>query len=668
MKKRRPLSVESLEARENPAVFGYAWTNPAVTVSTVPDGTSLDGTPSNLFAALGANGLSAAQVQGEVSRALQSWAAAGNLNFGWVGDNGSALGAAGAAQGDARFGDIRIAARPLDGQVLAITAPAGGYAGTRAGDIILNSNLAFSIGGAAGTFDLYTVLMQETGHAVGLGNNTTSSSVMFETYGGVRSGLAAADVTALNGLYGNRVDPAGMGNNNTQAYAFTVPAVAGTTTKYVRGDIESTADTDFFQFTTPSSVPSGVTVTLRTAGYSQLNTQVALLNAAGTVLASGVGANGANVVLTLPTAAANTTYYVRVQGADTGAYTLGGYKLSVATDPAAADPATAIAAPVYTADAGTNETAETATPPTAFAAPGTYGAYQVRATLDAGDTDYYKFAASDMRGNTGIFSITVRAVNGGPSPVVTAFNWHGVEVVGDVVTTDDGAGQTCQITGVVQGAYGYLRVTPAAGAAAGQQYELNATIQKTAVKYEVLATNTLTAAAPSVFRSVYVKRAQAMVFNLGATAAGVPVGGAAPVVTASIYSRAGQLVASWTTVAGTTGAKAIILLPGEYAIRVTAPLTGATTVAYDLRMLTLTDPIGLDPLDPNYVVPPMPPAPVIGSTTTSTTNPATGVTTTTTTTTDPTTGATTTTITTTTTNFIYVIYPPTYYTWLPPLL
>ncbi len=611
MKKRRPLlTVESLEARENPAVFGYAWANPAVTVSTVPDGTSLDGTPSNLFAALGANGLSAAQVQGEVSRALQSWAAAGNLNFGWVGDNGAPLGAAGAAQGSARFGDIRISARPLDGKVLAITAPSGGYAGTRAGDIILNSNLAFGIGGAAGTYDLYTVLLQETGHALGLGNNTSSSSVMFETYGGVRSGLAAEDATALNGLYGNRVDPAGTGDNNTQAYAFTVPAVAGTTTKYVRGDIESAADTDFFKFTTPSSVPAGVTVTLRTAGYSQLGTRLALQNAAGTVLASAVGGGGADVVLTLPAAAADTTYYVRVQGADTGAFTLGGYKLSVSTDPAAADPATAVAAPVYTADAGTNETAETATQPTIFAAPGTYGAYQVRATLDAGDTDYYKFAASDMRGNTGVFSITVRVVNGGPPPVVKAFNWHGVEVVGDVVTTDDGGGQTCQITGVVQGAYGYLRVTPAAGAAAGQQYELTAAIQKTAVKYEVLDTNTLTAAAPAVFRSLYVMKAQAIAFNLGGTAAGVPAGAAAPVLTASVYKWTGELVTSWTVTAGATGAKTIILLPGEYAIRVTAPLTGATTAACTLRMLTQTDPIGIDPLDPNYHDPMTPPPPL----------------------------------------------------------
>ena len=57
-------------------------------------------------------------------------------------DNGAALGAAGANQGDPHFGDIRIAARALSGNVLAITTPSGPLGGTRAGDIILNNTAA----------------------------------------------------------------------------------------------------------------------------------------------------------------------------------------------------------------------------------------------------------------------------------------------------------------------------------------------------------------------------------------------------------------------------------------------------------------------------------------------------------------------------------------------
>src|SRR3954466_6884587 len=92
--RRTPLPrVEQLEDRTTPANFGFPWPNPGqITVSFVPDGTSLGGSwdtatgtvwavgQSAFFSAM--NGKMPVSVwQGEVLRALQTWAAEVNINL-----------------------------------------------------------------------------------------------------------------------------------------------------------------------------------------------------------------------------------------------------------------------------------------------------------------------------------------------------------------------------------------------------------------------------------------------------------------------------------------------------------------------------------------------------------------------------------------------------------
>ena len=56
-------------------------------------------------------------------------------------DNGAPFGVAGLMQGDPRFGDIRIGARPMSPDVMAITVPPDPFmSGTLSGDMILNSS------------------------------------------------------------------------------------------------------------------------------------------------------------------------------------------------------------------------------------------------------------------------------------------------------------------------------------------------------------------------------------------------------------------------------------------------------------------------------------------------------------------------------------------------
>ena len=117
-------------------------------------------------------------------RAFQNWVANANLNVGVVADGGQDFTVGGAIQGDPRFGDIRIGARPLAGDVLAITAPFNLFS-SYSGNVALNTDNSVNVGGR----DLFTVFLQESGHTFGVGNSPDPASVMYEYYIGNRGGL-----------------------------------------------------------------------------------------------------------------------------------------------------------------------------------------------------------------------------------------------------------------------------------------------------------------------------------------------------------------------------------------------------------------------------------------------------------------------------------------------
>src|SRR5689334_11835405 len=109
----RPLALERLEDRLTPATSGVTWPDAShLTLSFVPDGTRVGDLQSNLFSSLNATGTTAAWQQA-ILRAFQAWAATTNVNVGVVADGGQPLGTTGIVQGDAKFGDIRVAGVPL---------------------------------------------------------------------------------------------------------------------------------------------------------------------------------------------------------------------------------------------------------------------------------------------------------------------------------------------------------------------------------------------------------------------------------------------------------------------------------------------------------------------------------------------------------------------------
>ncbi|MGL4550044.1 MAG: matrixin family metalloprotease, partial [Gemmataceae bacterium] len=265
----RPSRPELLESRDVPALFGQPWADPGtLSVSLVPDGTAVPGGASRLFAAL-----SGVDVQAVVAEAVQAWAEHAGLDFHFVPDGGQPLGTPGAAQGDRRFGDIRIAGVDLAPEVLAITAPHDAFlSATFSGDILINT---------AATFDrdrLLHVLLHETGHSLGLGNSTDPLSVRFHTeHGG--ADLSASDIEAVQALYGVRHEPAG---NDTFASATRLGRNDDEVTLKA-GELGSRADADVYTF---RPAGSAATVHLRASGLSLVRATLTVFDATGVVLAT----------------------------------------------------------------------------------------------------------------------------------------------------------------------------------------------------------------------------------------------------------------------------------------------------------------------------------------------------------------------------------------------
>jgi hypothetical protein len=266
-KKSRKLMLEALEDRLTPTQWGVAWPNPGhLTLSLVPDGTSVGNLKSNLFQSLNANAPTASWEE-EILRAFQTWAVNANINIGVVADGGQAMGTSGAVQGDTRFGDIRIAMAPLGSDHLADTSGFDLSGSTWGGDMLLNSNFNFGVNGQ-GQYDLFTVALHEASHSFGIGDQTTDpTSATYAIYSGARSGLSPADIAALQSLYGGPRSP-DLGGNNSLANALFLSQPG----QNVSADISSATDTQFYSFTTPasSSGTTSFTVQVNAAGTSLL--------------------------------------------------------------------------------------------------------------------------------------------------------------------------------------------------------------------------------------------------------------------------------------------------------------------------------------------------------------------------------------------------------------
>lgn len=607
--------LEQLEDRCTPTVWGIPWTNGShLTVSFVPDGTSVDGTASVLWQKMASCGLSTSVWEGQILQSLQTWAKATNINFSVVPDKGAPLGASGAVQGDSRFGDIRIACVPMSLDVLALTTPPGSLAGTRAGDIVFNSNDVFTVGsgllglnnvtGLAVTQDLYTVALHEVGHALGLPDNTNSASVMYSKYQGAETTLAAVDVTAVQALYGTPAsDPfvAVGANSFGSAFPLQPPATATANSSLsVAGDLTTSADVNYFQLTTGATNPNGLTVQLQTSSQSLLAGQISIYDTYQNLLAT-TAATGAeqNLSLTLTTVRNNAKYFIKVARPASTPFSVGAYQLNVISNPTAPT----VAAPGPTAPL--NNQGKYATLATALPLQTTYGYatgmhYSVQAIeSSSNNVDVYSFqSATVAAGQPNVMTIAVQVPAGGVLPDLTVYGSTQQQI--PVQVLDNGYGHFgIQLANAQSNATYYVAVSTSSDTSAANPYRLDISFCSQTISFAVNAQGTLSQANVTALQLMSVSQSDFRYFALN-----VNGGGNSPAtwVNVTIYDLLGQVVGSLTAGPGQTVSTVMTLNAGLYTIGVSAGTSDGSVlqpVTYTLDSVSISSPIGSTLSNPN---------------------------------------------------------------------
>ena len=314
---------------------GESWPNPShITYSIAPDGVFWDHGTNNLNATFNAKFGTSGIWERQIALALATWESVANINIVPVSDGPYDLNTLGLAQGDPRFGDIRFGGYPfLDTTItLAQTYFPPPNGSTAAGDVELNTSMNFNIGS---TYDLYSVVLHETGHSLGLNEAPNPAEVMATDYGGLRTGLEPGDIAGIQAIYGARTldsyqsqgigvglgDPIDLSKNLAASNQAVISGVS----------LSSIGSTEYYSFVAPSYASGALQVTAAASNISMLSPQVSIYNASGTLLAqaSNPSAWSDNVTASVPAVVPGQRYYMAVTGDTQTYFDVGAYQLVV---------------------------------------------------------------------------------------------------------------------------------------------------------------------------------------------------------------------------------------------------------------------------------------------------------------------------------------------------
>jgi hypothetical protein len=314
------------------AALGDHWTfSSRITYSFMPDGTSVGGVPSALFQTLNAN-YPTATWENQIEQAASLWEGAANANLALVSDGGEAVGSAGDQQDDPRFGDIRIGAVPLPAGVLAETflpPPANG--GTDAGDILLNSTINWQINS---NYDLQTVVAHEFGHALGLGESSVSTAVMYGTYNGIKQALTSDDIAGIQSIYGapqfDQFNSGSTHNSNALTAANITSYITSNAQIAIPSlDITTAGQAEWFKVTVPSTTTGTMAVTVQSSNLSSLAPSLQVYNSSLSSIGQASAPNTFGATITVSSSVASgQVYYFKVTAAG-GPGPIGAYGLLV---------------------------------------------------------------------------------------------------------------------------------------------------------------------------------------------------------------------------------------------------------------------------------------------------------------------------------------------------
>ena len=616
-----PLDLTRLEPRDVPSAVqvGDPWPDPQdLTLSFVKDGTPVGAISSTLFQTMNPAGRPAAWER-EILRAFQTWVAVTNLNVGLVSDSGEPFGTPGDIQGDSRFGDIRVGARPLSTDTLANTAIVDWATGTWSGDVLFNAKSSFAINPppSSTAADVYTVALHEAGHALGLDHSDDPASVMSEEYVGTRAGLSASDVAAIQSIYGGPRQPdkyeGAAGNDSLLSASY----LSGSGNLSVTADLTTTSDVDYYAFTTPAD-DKAFTAKLQTAGLSLLTARLTVLDAAGQVVGtdSSTDPTDGDLQVKVEHPLPNATYFLRVAGASDDVFSVGRYAASVEYKATGQQTAT------FPKDNGTNDTpagADDLAPWRTWGGGSDNRLYANGVIESKADVDYYRVTApADVGADTNALVVQVIGMrDGAPALPVMVYD-AGMSPVSTWVSADGSGRVLVQVANVVRGATYYIRVAGDGTDASKGNYRLTAAFTSPrAPAAPTLEIGTLTADNPTGAGTLDLSSTALFQFSLGSTSLG---SGNGAQVTLEVLDATGKRVFSLT---GASGDAAVTdtryLAAGRYTVRVSlAVKKGDTTSAVRFRLAgaVLSDPIGPydtgiggNPYNDGPTSPPPPPPP-----------------------------------------------------------
>jgi len=206
--------------------------------------------------------------------------------------------------------------------------PANG--GTDAGDIIFNSTIDWQINS---NYDLMTVAAHEFGHALGLGDSTVSTAVMYGTYNGIKQALTSDDIAGIQSIYGTRqydqFNTGGQRNNIYQTATNITSYISNAQIAIPSLDNTTVGDAEWYYVTVPSSTTGTMDVKVQSSNLSSLAPKLQVYSSSMSLVGQVSAANTFGATISYSTSVTSgQSYYIKILAAGT-AGPIGGYGLLV---------------------------------------------------------------------------------------------------------------------------------------------------------------------------------------------------------------------------------------------------------------------------------------------------------------------------------------------------